>query len=200
MELLDRPLDELMAEARTLRDEGARPARHLQPEGLHPADEALPRRLPLLHVRAAAAARRARVHDDRRGARGRARRRARAGCREALFTLGDKPELRYRAARDELAALGFETTLEYLARAARRGARGDVAAAAPQPRRADARRLRAAAAGGGVDGADARDDLATRLSAARRAALRLAGQAAGGAARDAAARRARRACRSRPGS
>src|SRR6266496_2792975 len=41
-----------------------------------------------------------------------------AGCREALFTLGDKPELRYRAAREELAALGCETTLEYLARAA----------------------------------------------------------------------------------
>jgi FO synthase len=44
---------------------------------------------------------------------------ANAGCREALFTLGDKPELRYRVARDELAALGCETTLEYLARCAR---------------------------------------------------------------------------------
>jgi FO synthase len=44
---------------------------------------------------------------------------AAAGCREALFTLGDKPELRYRAAREELAALGCQTTLEYLARAAR---------------------------------------------------------------------------------
>src|SRR3954452_23297665 len=43
---------------------------------------------------------------------------AEAGCSEALFTLGDKPELRYRAARDELAALGCATTLEYLARAA----------------------------------------------------------------------------------
>src|SRR5262245_471778 len=42
----------------------------------------------------------------------------RAGCREALFTLGDKPELRYRAARDELAALGCATTLDYLALAA----------------------------------------------------------------------------------
>ena len=30
----------------------------------------------------------------------------RAGCREALFTLGDKPELRYRAARDDLDRLG----------------------------------------------------------------------------------------------
>src|SRR5256714_14582578 len=42
-----------------------------------------------------------------------------AGCREALFTLGDKPELRYRVARDELAGLGCSTTLEYLARCAR---------------------------------------------------------------------------------
>jgi FO synthase len=42
-----------------------------------------------------------------------------AGCTEALFTLGDKPELRYRAARDELREFGCETTLEYLARAAR---------------------------------------------------------------------------------
>ena len=42
-----------------------------------------------------------------------------AGCREALFTLGDKPELRYAAARDELAELGCTTTIEYLARSAR---------------------------------------------------------------------------------
>jgi FO synthase len=41
---------------------------------------------------------------------------AEAGCHEALFTLGDKPELRYRAAREELAELGCETTLQYLAR------------------------------------------------------------------------------------
>src|SRR5829696_667043 len=43
---------------------------------------------------------------------------AAAGCTEALFTLGDKPELRYKVARDELAALGCGTTLEYLARMA----------------------------------------------------------------------------------
>jgi FO synthase len=43
---------------------------------------------------------------------------AEAGCHEALFTLGDKPELRYRAAREELAELGCETTIEYLARMA----------------------------------------------------------------------------------
>ncbi|HEX5507193.1 MAG TPA: 5-amino-6-(D-ribitylamino)uracil--L-tyrosine 4-hydroxyphenyl transferase CofH [Pseudolabrys sp.] len=42
-----------------------------------------------------------------------------AGCKEALFTLGDKPELRYRIAREELALLGHETTLSYLADMAR---------------------------------------------------------------------------------
>jgi len=36
------------------------------------------------------------------------------GCREALFTLGDKPELRYKAARDALADMGYESTIEYL--------------------------------------------------------------------------------------
>jgi len=45
---------------------------------------------------------------------------ARAGCHEALFTLGDKPELRYAAARDALAQLGHETTLSYLAAMAER--------------------------------------------------------------------------------
>lgn len=44
---------------------------------------------------------------------------AAADCKEALFTLGDKPELRYRAAREELQQLGFATTVDYLAAAAR---------------------------------------------------------------------------------
>ena len=48
-----------------------------------------------------------------------ARRGVAAGCREALFTLGDRPELRYRTAREELEHLGHETTLSYLAEAAR---------------------------------------------------------------------------------
>src|SRR5271154_439450 len=39
---------------------------------------------------------------------------AAAGCTEALFTLGDKPELRYRAAREALDALGHGTTIDYL--------------------------------------------------------------------------------------
>ena len=39
----------------------------------------------------------------------------RANCREALFTLGDKPELRYEAARRRLRELGYSTTVEYIA-------------------------------------------------------------------------------------
>jgi FO synthase len=43
---------------------------------------------------------------------------ARLGCKEALFTLGERPELRYRAAREWLDAHGFDSTLHYLAHAA----------------------------------------------------------------------------------
>ncbi|MBS0520714.1 MAG: 5-amino-6-(D-ribitylamino)uracil--L-tyrosine 4-hydroxyphenyl transferase CofH [Proteobacteria bacterium] len=38
-----------------------------------------------------------------------------AGCAEALFTLGDKPELKWKPAAEALAAMGYATTLEYLA-------------------------------------------------------------------------------------
>ena len=41
-----------------------------------------------------------------------------AGCNEALFTLGDKPELRYRSARESLDRLGHESTVSYLAEVA----------------------------------------------------------------------------------
>jgi len=42
-----------------------------------------------------------------------------ADCKEALFTLGDKPEARYTAARSALDAAGAPTTLDYLERMAR---------------------------------------------------------------------------------
>ncbi len=42
-----------------------------------------------------------------------------AGCKEALFTLGDKPELRYGAAREALGHLGHDSTLSYLEASAR---------------------------------------------------------------------------------
>jgi FO synthase len=118
VELLGRPLDELMAEARAVRD-GARgrlvtyspkvfvPLTKLCRDVCHYCTFARP---------------------PRRGERAYltidevleiARAGERAGCREALFTLGDKPELRYRAAREELAQLGYASTLVYLAAAAR---------------------------------------------------------------------------------
>jgi FO synthase len=42
-----------------------------------------------------------------------------AGCKEALFTLGDQPERRYAAARQALESQGVATTLELLERMAR---------------------------------------------------------------------------------
>jgi FO synthase len=39
---------------------------------------------------------------------------AEAGCKEALFTLGDRPEDRYAVARDWLDERGFDSTLDYL--------------------------------------------------------------------------------------
>jgi FO synthase len=113
--VLDRPLEELLSEARSVRRSGvvtyspkvfvpltklcrdvchyctfARPPRRGERAYLTP-DE-------VLEIARAGAA---------------------AGCREALFTLGDKPERRYRVAREELAALGCQTTVEYLARMCR---------------------------------------------------------------------------------
>lgn len=43
-----------------------------------------------------------------------ARRGQEAGCTEVLFTLGDKPELRYVAARSWLDARGYSSTIDYL--------------------------------------------------------------------------------------
>ena len=42
------------------------------------------------------------------------------GCKEALLTLGEKPELRYRVAREALDAMGFASTLDYVAHVAER--------------------------------------------------------------------------------
>jgi FO synthase len=42
-----------------------------------------------------------------------------ADCKEALFTLGDKPEARYTVARNALDAAGAVSTLDYLARMAK---------------------------------------------------------------------------------
>jgi FO synthase len=44
---------------------------------------------------------------------------AEAGCHEALFTLGERPELRYPVAGEWLAAHGFASTVDYLAECCR---------------------------------------------------------------------------------
>ncbi len=43
-----------------------------------------------------------------------ARRGAAAGCHEALFTQGERPELRYPSAAEWLAEHGYLSTLDYL--------------------------------------------------------------------------------------
>src|SRR5690242_14893704 len=115
MELLARPLDDLCAEARALRDEGHGRLVTYSPKVFIPLTKlcrdvchyctfaAPPRRGERAYLRADEVLEIARAG-------------AAAGCREALFTLGDKPELRYRIAREELAELGCETTIEYLVR------------------------------------------------------------------------------------
>ena len=82
-----------------------------------PLTQAVPRRVPLLHVRARAARAASRTTCRPRPCwRSRAPGQA-AGCKEALFTLGDQPELRYAAARDGAGARSAaRRTLDYLER------------------------------------------------------------------------------------
>jgi FO synthase len=115
--LLDAPLDELCAEARRLREEGHGGLVTYSPKVFIPLTKLCrdvchyctfarpPRRGERAYMTIDEVLAVARVGAER-------------GCREALFTLGDKPELRYRVAREELAAHGCGTTLEYLGRAA----------------------------------------------------------------------------------
>src|SRR6187200_1991001 len=115
---------------------------------------------------------------------------AAAGCHEALFTLGDKPELRYRAARAELATLGCETTLDYLERAARTVLEGTGLLPHLNPGvmdAADLARLRRVSASQGIMLESSSERLSARggphfgspdkLPAARLETLRLAGEA-----------------------
>src|SRR5438270_7045050 len=117
MELLNRPLDQLCAEARELRSEGHGRLVTYSPKVFIPLTK-LCRDVCHYCTFARPPRRGKRAYMTIEEVLGVARAGAAAGCREALFTLGDKPELRYRVAREELAALGCETTLEYVGRAA----------------------------------------------------------------------------------
>ena len=160
-----------------------RPPRHLLAQGLHPADDALPRRLRLLHVRAAAAARRARVHDRRRGARDRPRRAPPRAAPRRCSRSATSPSCATASRARSSRALGCATH-DRVPRALRRPrARGDGPAPAPEPRRDEPRRARAAAAGLGLDGDHARDRLRPALTAGA-GRTGLARQGAGRAAGD----------------
>jgi FO synthase len=117
-DLLHAPLGELCTEARALRDAGHGSLVTFSPKVFIPLTKLC---RDVCHYCTFA-------HPPRRGERAYlteedvldiARAGAAAGCHEALFTLGDKPELRYRAAREELDELGFSTTIEYLAHCSR---------------------------------------------------------------------------------
>ena len=157
-------------------------ARHVLAEGLHPAHDALPRRVRLLHVRAASATRRAGIHDGGGGARDRARRRGGRLPRGALHARRQAgAALQGRARGAARARLRDDARVPRALRAAR--ARGDGPAAAPQSRGHDARGAGSAAAGLGLDGDHARDDgRAARREG--RPALGLAGQDPDAASRD----------------
>jgi FO synthase len=117
MELLDRRLEDLCVEARALRDEGHGSLVTYSPKVFIPLTK-LCRDVCHYCTFARPPRRGERAYLTTEEVLAIARAGAAAGCHEALFTLGDKPELRYRAAREELASLGCATTLEYLRRAA----------------------------------------------------------------------------------
>ena len=159
------------------------PRRHhlLFAEGLHPADPSLPGLLPLLHLRPAAAPRRALLPVAERGAgdrRSRPSRRLPRGAvhprRQARAPLPRRPGGARRARPRDHARLSRGDGGPRLRR--------DRAAAAPQSRRHDERRHPPPPAGLGLDGPHARD----RLGAPRRTgrpAFRLARQGPRRAAR-----------------
>src|SRR5881397_3480836 len=118
MDLLAAPLEELTAEARRLRAEGHGRLVTYSPKVFIPLTTLC---RDVCHYCTFA-------RPPRRGERAYltidevlaiARAGAAAGCREALFTRGEKPGLRYRVAREELAWLGHATTASYLVEAAR---------------------------------------------------------------------------------
>ena len=159
------------------------------PKVFIPLTHALPRRLPLLHVRAPAAARqRAYMTTDEVLEVAAPARRPAATRRSSRSATS--PSCATAARARSSTELGFPTTLEYLARCA--GSCSTETGLLPHanPGVLDADELRALRAVSARRGSCSRRS-STRGSRARRAALRLARQAAGGAPRDARPRRAR---------
>ena len=107
------PLDDICAEARRLRDQGHGPIISYSRKVFIPLTR-LCRDVCAYCTFAKPPRRGERCYMTREEVLAVARAGAEAGCAEALFTLGDKPELRYRQAREELAIFGHATTISYL--------------------------------------------------------------------------------------
>ena len=168
-----------------------RPGRHhLLAQGVHPGHPAVPRPLPLLHLRDHAEPAAGRVPVARTRSSRSPRQGARPGCKEALFTLGDRPEDRWPAAREWLDAHGYDDTLAYVRAMAIRVLEETGLLPHLNPGVHDLAGLPAAQAGRAVDGHDARDHRRPGCSPSRSgAALRLARQGPGRAAAGARGRR-----------
>ena len=107
-----------------------------------------------------------------------------AGCHEALFTLGDKPELRYAAARARSPRLGYATHRRLSRRDVRAGAARNRPAAARQSRRHDARRTSRRCARVSVSQGMMLESVSPRLCERGGPHYGSPDKAAGGAARD----------------
>ncbi|HEX2592396.1 MAG TPA: 5-amino-6-(D-ribitylamino)uracil--L-tyrosine 4-hydroxyphenyl transferase CofH [Rhizomicrobium sp.] len=112
-DLMDTALPVLMRQAAALRDEGHGQVQSYSPKVFIPLTQ-LCRDVCHYCTFAHPPRRGERAYLDRDAVLAIARAGAAAGCREALFTLGDKPERRYAVARPELESLGHSSTLSYL--------------------------------------------------------------------------------------
>ena len=179
----------------------SRPRQHrlLFAQGVHPADAALPRHLPLLHLRARPARGRIGLSLAGRGAGDRARGRAMPAARRRCSRSATSRSCKYEAARRALARLGYETTIDYLAAMCALVLRETGLLPHVNPgvmSEADIAALRRVSVSQGM----MLENVSPRLVRARRAASRLARQGAGGAARHHRGGRASSRCRSPPAS
>ncbi len=116
-DLATAPLDDLLAAARAVRDAAFGNRSTFSPKVFVPLSELCRDRCGYCTF-AKAPARVAAAYLELDEVLSIARRGAAAGCHEVLFTLGERPEERYPAARDWLSAHGYASTIEYLVAAA----------------------------------------------------------------------------------
>ena len=111
-----------------------------------------------------------------------ARRGAELGCKEALFTLGDRPEARWDEARQWLDERGYDSTLDYVRAMAIRVLEETGLLPHLNPGVMSLVGAVAAQAGGAVDGHDAGDHVAAAVRDQGTGALRQPGQGSRGPA------------------